>query len=284
MNLVKIILLSSLIFISFKVKALRVVTFNTMCDICAKKEFNYPKYKYRKNHIVDTLRRLDGDIVALQEVRASRQLKRIKRKLGNYNLYYSKFKIFKFADPAILLRKDRFIVLDKGGRWLGPKGDRRFSLGWKLALPRRLFWLHVYDKKIDREYIIATSHFDNRKANKEPSSEVVTNLFRDKKIPVIFAADTNLRPSMLGYENLNEVFVDSFDIKDQFTILRNVPTSIHDGCNIEKDTVFPDCRVDHIFLSRNDNWRVSNWIIDHHKYPKSFTSDHRAIAADIEFE
>ena len=131
MDILKIVILVFLF--SFQSLALRVVAFNTMCDFCAKREYNYDKYKKRKHYVVDTLKRLDGDILALQEVRTSRQLKKISRALKNYDLYYSKFKIFKFADPGILLRKGRFDVLEKGGRWLGPKGDRRFSLGWKLA-------------------------------------------------------------------------------------------------------------------------------------------------------
>ena len=276
-----ILLLACCIFISNSY-ALKVVTFNTTCDFCGKGY--YDKYSKRKKWIVDTLKRLDADVVALQEVRTSRQLKYIRKKLDDYGLHYSKFKIVKYADPAFLLKKGRFEVLDKGGRWLGPKGDRRFTLGWKTALPRRLLWLKVKDLKTKKQLYLVTSHFDNRKENKEPSAKVLNEFTLDKDIPIIFAGDTNLRPHMNGYKTMMEEFDDSFDIKEELVFLKNSQTNANDSCNLEKAKIFPACRVDHILLSKNYPWKVLKWGVDQYKYGKDqkFTSDHRAYFAEID--
>ena len=105
-------------------------------------------------------------------------------------------------------------------------------------------------------------------------------------LPIIFAADTNLRPEMDGFKHLLTKFEDSFELKENFEMIRNSDTTIHDSCNLEKATIFPECRVDHVLLSKRHRWKVSNWAVDQFKYGKKhrFTSDHRAIFVDLEFQ
>jgi endonuclease/exonuclease/phosphatase family metal-dependent hydrolase len=263
----------------------RVMTFNTTCSKLCEKG-NYDKFKYRKHWIVDTIKRNNPDLVALQEVLLSRQLKWIKKKLKDYHLiYYRKFYIFRFADPALLIKKQKYEISKNGGFWLGPRGYR-FSFGWKRALPRRVHWAKLRDIEQDQEFYFVSSHFDNRKKNKERSAEVLTNAFKNVELPIIFAADTNLRPEMDGFKHLLTQFEDSFELKENFEMIRNSDTTIHDSCNLEKATIFPACRVDHILLSKRHRWKVSNWGVDQFKYGKKerFTSDHRAIFADLEFQ
>ena len=263
----------------------KVMTFNTTCSgLCEKG--NYDKFKYRKHWIVDTIKRNNPDLIALQEVLFPYQLRWIKRQLKDYHLvYYRKYFIFRFADPALLIRKSKFEIEKFGGFWLGPRGYR-FSFGWKPALPRRVQWVKLRHIEKDLIFYFASSHFDNRKKNKEKSAKKMTYAFRNVTAPVIFAADTNLRPHMDGFKHLLTMFDDSFELKENFELIRNTETTIHDSCNLEKATVFPDCRVDHILLSNQHYWRVKNWAVDQFKYGKKkrFTSDHRAITAEIEFQ
>ncbi len=283
MKKIKVILIIAFSYSSFALK-LRVTTFNVTCDWCNKGY--YDKYKKRKHWIIDTLKRIDADVVALQEVRTSRQVKYLHKKLENYDLHYTKFKVFKKSDPAFFLKKGRFEVLDRGGRWLGPKGDRRLSFGWKLSLPRRLFWLKVRDLKSNKELYLVSSHFDNRRENKEPSAHILKNMVLDTSIPMIFAGDTNLRPSMSGFSTLMSGFIDSFDIKEKLSFLKNSDTTPHDSCNLEKAKVFPACRVDHILLSKGHEWKVTDWGVDQYRYGKQekFTSDHRAYFTNLELK
>jgi endonuclease/exonuclease/phosphatase family metal-dependent hydrolase len=261
------------------------MTFNTTCSYLCEKG-NYDKYSKRKYWIVDTVKRNNPDLVAFQEVFTSSQLKWFKKKLKDYNLiYHRRYFIFRYADPALFIKKSRFTIQRSGGFWLGPLGHW-FSFGWKMALPRRVQWARLKDKTLGYEFYFSSSHFDNRKKNKTKSAKVFTKAFKNVTDPIVFAADTNLRSTMDGYKHITDTFHDSFDLKENFEMVKNSETTIHDSCNLEKATIFPECRVDHIFLSKAHNWHVSNWGVDQFKYGSKnrFTSDHRAIFADIELK
>ncbi len=263
--------------------AMRVMTFNTTCSYaCEKGKFD--KFKYRKNWIVDTVKRSNPDLIGFQEVFTSSQLHWFKKKLKNYHLiYHRKYFIFRYADPAIFVKKDKFDITKSGGFWLGTRGGR-FSLGWKKRLPRRLQWVRVTQKSTGQEMYFVTSHFDNHEKNKTKSAQVFIKAFENVKHPVIFAGDTNLKPEMDGFKNLNNSYYDSFNLTENFEMIRNADTNEDDSCNIEKGKTFPSCRVDHIFLDKRYQWKVLNWAVDQYKYGSKnrFTSDHRAIYADIE--
>ena len=267
----------------FAGKNLRVMTFNTTCaHLCEKGKFD--KFKKRKHWIVDTIKRSNPDVIGMQEVLTARQLGWFKNKLKDYSLiFYRKYYIFRYADPAIFVKKGRFSIKKYGGFWLGPR--KWFNLGWKKRLPRRLQWARLFDNENQQEFYFATSHFDNHEKNKTKSAAKFIKAFANVDHPVIFAGDTNLKPKMPGFHHLLDHYYDSFDLKENFVMLRNSDTNAHDSCNLEKGKTFPECRVDHIFLSKNHNWQVTNWVVDQFKYGKKnrFNSDHRAIYADIQF-
>lgn len=263
--------------------SIRVMTFNTTCSYLCEKG-KYDRYDKRKNFIVDTVKRNNPDLIAFQEVFLPSQLKWFKRQLNDYHLiFHRKYFIFRYADPALFIKKEKFEIQRNGGFWLGPLGYW-FSFGWKFGMPRRVQWVRLKEKQSESEFYFVSSHFDNRVKNKTKSAKVLTNAFKNVTAPIIFAADTNLKPHLDGFKHLNETFHDSYEIKENFELIKNTDTTIHDSCNLEKGKVFPDCRVDHIFLSKAHNWRVINWGVDQFKYGKKnrFPSDHRAIYADIE--
>lgn len=262
--------------------SIRVMSFNTTCALC-NKGF-YDKFKYRRHWIVDTIKRNSPDIISLQELLTSHQLKWVAQQLKDYDLYYGNYRVFKFSDSALLIRKDRFKVGHSGGYWLGRRGGEKFSFGWKFGLPRRVQWAMMIDTNTMKEFTFVGGHFDNREINKNNSAKFVVETFSNLNTPVIFAGDTNLKPGTSGFLTLESAFRDTFAEAQNFVMIRNSDTGLNDGCNIEKGSVFPDCRVDHIMVSTLDNWNISTWGIDQFKYGKDqkFTSDHRAIFSDIE--
>ena len=265
--------------------SIKVMTFNTTCSLCNKGI--YDKYSKRKNWILDTIKRNNPDLISLQEVLLPYQLRWFDSKLPDYRVIsYRKYFIFRHADPAILYKKDKFDLEKWGGFWLGKRGGY-FSFGWKFGLPRRIQWTKLIEKSSGQDFYFVASHFDNRVVNKENSAKVFLNAFSHiETTPIIFAADTNLRSEMDGYKNISEKYYDSFDIKENFTLIRNTDSNLDDSCNIEKGERFPECRVDHVFLSKTFNWKVLNWSVDQFKYGKNkkFTSDHRAIIVELELD
>tara|TARA_R110002049_G_scaffold190930_2_gene359599 strand:+ start:106 stop:879 length:774 start_codon:yes stop_codon:yes gene_type:complete len=257
-----------------------------MCDICGDKD-HFDKFKKRVDQIVDTVKRSNPDIISFQEFRTKRQLLKINKRLGKqYEVLYSDGLILNYADPALFIRKDRFEVIKHYSFWLGPRGGR-FSFGWRFGIPRKLRYSVLKDKVSGLEFAFVGSHFDNSKKNKYPSAIMVNEHLIKKNLPIIFAADTNLKPDMEGLEFLKkDLFEDTFYKVDSVNYLANTPYSIHDACNIEKDTVFPDCRVDHVLLSKGSPFSVKKWSVDVYRYGnrKVFVSDHRAIIVDLEID
>ncbi len=261
---------------------LKIMSFNTMCDFCAKKSES-GRFPDRLDAIADTINRHDPDLIGLQEVRTRRQIRRIRNRLSeNYIAIFAQGFPLSYADPALLLRKSRFEVRDAGGFWLGPRAPD-FSLGWSVGIPRRVEYALVRDRRSGKTFYFVSAHFDNNSRNKEPSARLFAEIFRDSRFPVIFAGDTNLRPALPGYGTLLSDFRDSFREVATWRYFANGMTTGSDGCNLSKDRVFPDCRVDHVLVSRDAPWRIRSWGVDVYRYPETrgFVSDHRAVVVEL---
>lgn len=263
---------------------LKIMNFNVMCKMCKKRK-EYGKFKERFDNIADTVRRHDPDLISFQEWGTKSQIKKMGKALGNrYEIFFSKG-LLSWPDPALFVKKERFTAANADGGWLG-KRFPKFSFGWKFAIPRRMQWVTVREKASGQEFLFVGTHFDNHGPNKLESSKIASDLFKDSKIPVLFAGDSNLNPSMEGYANLKRYGMeDSFETVGQTTFVVNRPTyDPNDGCGDEKGAVFPDCRIDHVMTSPSFPWKAKSWAVDLFKYTKWdwWVSDHRAVIVNYE--
>lgn len=261
------------------------MNFNTMCDLCGKKK-DHGSYKRRLSAIADTINRHDPDLISLQEFRTRKQVdSRLPKKLSSkYAPIFAKGAILSFADPVLLVRKDKFQVLETNGFWLGPK-SQKISFGWKFGIPRRVQLAFLKDLKTGQEFIFVGTHFDNASDNKTASSKYLNHYLKQFKLPVIFAGDTNLKSDHEGYSILlNEIFVDTFQGDQETVFYANGPFGREDACNLSKAPTFPLCRVDHVLISTNSSWSVKSWGVDVFKYfaKKGFVSDHRAVIVELD--
>ena len=260
---------------------LRVMTFNVMCSICRNTAEIGPLSE-RMAGIADTINRHDPDLVSLQEFFTGARAKELGRRLaGDYEMVYATSRFLDYADPTLLVRKSRFVVLRSGGFWLGPNAPG-FSFGWKLAIPRRVEWAELEDRATGLRFTFAGTHFDARGKNRNPSAALVVKTFLPTDTPLIFAGDSNLRPGTPGFNTLVASFRDTFTEVSEHPYLANGPTMNSDGCGLDPRLVFPDCRIDHVLLSPGAPWRTRSWSIDVHKYARGFISDHRAIVVDLD--
>jgi endonuclease/exonuclease/phosphatase family metal-dependent hydrolase len=259
---------------------LKVMSFNTMCDIC--KGSSYFGFNERLNNIRTVISSHNPDLVSLQEIRNYSHVVELMKGLPQFKYIVSNYLFMSYADPTLLYNKDKFQLLDKGQFWLGPR-EGSFSLGWKFSLPRQVHWI-----KLEGEFgpfFFVGSHFDNRLENLVGSAEMVNQYFKSKKEPIIFAADTNLTVDMDEYKKLVKgVFKNTFDIKESFQVIGKYKTD-KDICYTRKGKIFPECRVDHILLSKNLNWRITNFAVDATKASNGeFPSDHRPVIVSINIE
>jgi endonuclease/exonuclease/phosphatase family metal-dependent hydrolase len=259
---------------------IKIMSFNTMCDFCTGKA--YESFSKRKSTIKKIIENHSADLISLQEVRSGSQVKEFFKDKNNYELHFVENFLFSYADPALAVNKNRFEVISKGTHWLGPNNGS-LSFGWKPALPRLAIWLKLKDKITQKEFIFSGSHFDNRVENLIGSAKYINKFTKDSKIPVIFAADTNSTPDFEGYQILkgNE-FYNSYDL---MKTKREIASTEHkDLCYYRKGDSFPDCRVDHILLSKHINWKVTDWRIDTTTYgDNKFPSDHRPVITTVSF-
>ncbi len=274
----KIILLL-LICTNIHATEIKVLTFNTMCDFCKGSDFfNFDK---RIQFFNSLIKKYSPDLISLQEVRSASQVQDILKGLSEYSYYTNEGFLFSYADPTLIYKKDLFKLNDKGKIWLGPQ-EGNFTFGWKWALPRQLLWLDLNYQ--DTQFIFAGSHFDNRVENLKGSAEMVHSFLKTKNsIPLIFAADTNITIEMEEYFILKGKFLqNSFDLKQSFTVIGGYKDD-KDLCYTRKGKVFPYCRVDHIFKSKNLNWKVKSFqIITEKLTDGKFPSDHRPVLVTFE--
>lgn len=263
---------------------LRVMTFNTMCDVCGDRG-NYGRFRDRLDAIADTIQRHDPDLISLQEIRTRGHVRRLERRIREkYHTVFAQGRFLNYTDAVLWLRRSRFEILQRGGFWLGPRYPR-FSWGWKTGIPRRIEWVIARDRETGREFRFIGGHFDNSSQNKEPSAALIAEEFPVDRIPTIFAADSNLRPGSVGYRTLLQGFRDTFVEAGtpEFVSTQEIYDS-SDGCGFARGDAFPECRIDHVLISRGAQWRVRRWAVDVERYSGriGFASDHRAVIVDLE--
>lgn len=276
-------LLSSilLIFISAQTQAVEfsLMSFNTMCDFCHKDDRD--GFSKRKELIRSLIEEHEADLVALQEVRTGSQVKGFFKNRPDYQLFFTKSVLMSYADPALAVNTKKFEVLNNGQFWLGP-GDG-FSFGWKIALPRQVVWAKLKAKADSKVFYFISGHFDNRIENLLGAAELVNDFIAGLDAPVVFAGDTNLTPDFEGYPRLvGDELKNAFDLKESFKKLGKIQSEA-DLCYHRKGDEFPACRVDHILLSKEHEWKVSEWLIDARRLgpEKRFPSDHRAVMGKL---
>ncbi len=259
---------------------LKVMTFNVMCEFCAKGRDS--SFSQRLTAVADTINRHNPDLISLQEIRTRGQVNELLSQVHEkYIPILAEDFLLSYADPTLLVREGRFTVANKDGFWLGPRSPS-FGFGWKTSFPRRIEYVILDDTK-GGSFIFAGSHFDNNPRNREPSAELMVEHFAKSRIPVIFAGDTNLRPDRPGYAAMTIHFRDTFADVSTHAYVSNHPTVPTDGCNLEKAATFPECRVDHVLVSKSAPWKTESWSVDTFSYPApvGMISDHRAVIVEL---
>ena len=268
-----------LLFISQSVwaKNLSIMTFNTMCDFCKGSEIN--EFDQRLQKIKELVVSHRADLISLQELRSVSQVKEIIKDLPDHKFIASDYFLGSYADPAILYNSKKLKLLKHDQFWLGPN-EGRFSLGWKFSLPRQVHWAKFeYEKE---EFIFLSTHLDNRLENLAGSASLIRTFLSQFKIPVIIAADTNMTVDMPEYKTLtHERFDNAFDIKKTFKVTGDYQDD-RDLCYLRKGKKFPECRVDHILLSKESPYKVEEFIIDSSRnFKDKFASDHRPVIINL---
>lgn len=252
------------------------LNFNTMCDVCSGS--SWMGYSKRVKSFHKILKIYNPELVALQEVRTISQIKDIIEPFPHYKFVAIDSFFMSYADPTLIYDSRRFELLSTKNFWLGPDGENSFTLGWKISLPRQVLIAKLKDKEKDLVFYFVSSHFDNRIENLRGAAKLTRTILEKLDAPILFAADTNLTVDMPAYKNFTkDLLVNAFDIKKEFSIVGSY-SSDKEICYTHKGKKFPECRVDHILLSKDAPWQVRKFMIETIKMDDgSFPSDHRPV-------
>jgi endonuclease/exonuclease/phosphatase family metal-dependent hydrolase len=247
---------------------LNVMTYNIMVELS--KVEGIPPWKKRREANLELLKKHDLDLIAIQEP-TPRQLESIISGLPEYGCVQDE----KFTDAAILYRTELFEVVEKGQWWLSPTPEKAMSKGFGNFLPRILVWARLKHRPTDREFIVASTHFDNSLPSQVKMAKLCQEQFKPliaKNLPMIWMGDFNTDQERGDYPTLV-----SNGWRDAYLAS---PKASKDGRDDNVGT-FPGHtrRIDHIFLHgpiKATSWQTLPW-----KEGEMALSDHYPVMAQL---
>ncbi len=271
----------------------------------------------RKADMVDLMRKIDFDVVGLQEV-CPNQAAYITNALPQYRMvgeYRNADRISGEASP-VCYRADRFELLKSGTFWLSETPDVPGVKGWGAACPRVCSWALLKDRRTGSSFCFANTHTDHisELARKEGMLLIIRRMreFAPAGTPVVFTGDHNCReteaPAIAVSKLLkNALYISetppkgswrtfsgwSWRDKEYSTVdalkrpenIRNARKGSPDATKKNGKHRWEDCgaRIDYIYVS--EGTRVLSYVTHDDARPGTqlYPSDHFPLSAVIQF-
>lgn len=236
------------------------------------------QWKNRSATVSALIRFHDFDILGTQEAFVH-QLQDILTALPQYTVYGKGRDDGQKAGEhsAILYKKDRFELLDKGDFWLSETPEKP-SKGWDATCCNRLCsWVYLKDKQTKKSFYFFNAHYDHQGAvaRKESSKLILDKI---KAIagakPIIFTGDLNGNQQSDPYliiEN-SEILEDAYCQIEYPYATTNSFNGF--GANLNGTSI-----IDHVFTSKH--FAVKKWGILTDSYQGKYPSDHFPVLTEI---
>ncbi len=256
-------------------------------------------WKARKQDLAGLLRRLDLDVVGLQEVQF-KQADFLCKALPDYTLS-GRYRNEGAANESlegnpILYRTDRFLLLDSGTFWLSETPDVVASRSWNSAYPRICAWVLLKDKKTGAKLAFMNVHADHHSAlAREKGLALVLErqaALVPKGVPVVLTGDFNCP------ETTHAVQAVSAQMTNALYASQSPPQgpwrTWNDWLWVERETTIAEAlrgdgaerksgkRIDYVFVSREVKVRACTTHADARPGLKLYPSDHFPVTAEIE--
>lgn len=256
---------------------IKVMTYNIRCGFCEDSS-SVNNWSYRKYLVAYLIHSHKPDLIGLQEAEMF-QVNELIEMLDEYDWYGVSREDGKERgeSTAILFKKKRFEPLIKQTLWLS-KTPELVSKGWDAALKRTVTIIKFKDKKLNKKFYYANTHFDHvGETARTESSKLIINLLSDYFVeyPTIFSGDLNYTSTSEGYKILSSKLFDTKIIAEK-----------ESGGNITfngfGNDIQPDNKIDFIFV--NDKIKVISHIIDTTLFNGLYPSDHYPVIAETKFK
>jgi endonuclease/exonuclease/phosphatase family metal-dependent hydrolase len=256
---------------------LRVMSFNIRLGV-ANDGPNH--WDLRKDLVVSTIRKFKPDLLGLQEV-FPMQGKYLKDKFSEY-AYYGRSRL---VDPqngeacSVMIRKDRFEVVEKSTFWLSKTQDEPGSKSWDSSLPRIANLIHLSDRKAGgQKLIFVNTHFDHRgKTAREEAAKIIKKRVGDlgDGARVVVAGDFNSGEGSKPYQSLV-----GGNLLDTFRIAKPKRTEEESTFTAWNGRLVGN-RIDWLLCS--PNLRVLSAEIDRTHFKGRYPSDHYPVTAVLAY-
>ena len=245
-------------------------------------------WPYRKEALVDLIRKLDLDAFGAQEV-TPEQAAYLREQLPEFEFVGEHRGADRVSDEAspVFYRKSRFVAEKKGTFWLSETPDVPGVKGWGAACPRVCSYLVLRDKSSGKRFCFANTHTDHISAlAREKGMLLVIDRMKDfgKGCPIVFTGDHNCRYGDAPAVAVRKLLADSRDIAEKTT----GPHNTFQGFGQYKDgpvdvggKKYDDYCIDYIYVTPGT--RVLDFATHDDKRPGRdlYPSDHYPVTATI---
>lgn len=266
-----------LISLSIPAQSLKLMTYNIRLDLASDGENAWPN---RKDYFCSQIAFYEPDVFGIQEA-LPHQVTDIAALLPKYNYVGTgRDGVGKGESSNIFFKKKRFEVLEQNTFWLSETPDK-ISKGWDAALNRVCTYALLKDKKTKQNFWIFNTHLDHiGEAARSNSIQLILSKIKalnTQNYPVFFSGDFNSEPTEERIVNLKTQMDDSRDIS------KEKPFGPSGTFNAFKHDEAVTKRIDYIFLSRNNPFKVEKYAVLSDSRDLKYPSDHLPVYVELEF-
>ncbi len=260
---------------SIQSQSIKVMTYNIRLDTEQDGVNAWPK---RTHKVFELIKKYDPDILGVQEA-LHHQMQDLVKNLNEYD-YVGVGRDDgkeKGEYSAILYKKKKFDVKEKGTFWLSKTPDVPGSKDWDAAITRVASWATLIDKNSAKQFLILNTHFDHiGKEARTNSAELIKNKLPTlaHSLPIIVTGDFNCTRDEPPYKTL----IESSVIKLIDAAPASPPGTF---CGFEVDKM--ECSaIDYIFYT--PGWKANNYTVIKDNDRKYYPSDHLPVLVELKID
>nr|WP_294774531.1 endonuclease/exonuclease/phosphatase family protein [uncultured Flavobacterium sp.] len=254
---------------------LTLMTYNIRLEVASDGENAWPN---RKDYWASQVAFYEPDIFGIQEA-LPHQVTDIATLLPNYNYVgMGRDGVGKGESSNLFYKKERFKVLLENTFWLSETPDK-ISKGWDAALNRVCTYALLKDLTTKKTFWIFNTHLDHMGELARTNSILLIlskiKALNTKNYPVFFMGDFNSEPTEERIINLKKEMLDSQDISKEKPL---GPSGTFNGF---KHNEAVTKRIDYIFLSKDNPFKVQKYAVLSDSKDLKYPSDHLPVYIEL---
>lgn len=150
-------------------------------------------WEARKESVVELLKKIDADVIGLQEVHGT-QLEFLRARLPEYGFVGERAHPTNavFCYVPVVYRLSRFECEEQGTFWLSEKPDVAGSKSWDSSEPRVCTFALLKDRRDGRRFVFANTHLDHKgPIARAKGAALIVERLQAFKLPLVVVGDHN---------------------------------------------------------------------------------------------